>query len=166
MLFKPKFWLKNVLSIDEKFLAENGIKGLVLDLDNTLSMHGSPAAENGVMEWLDEMRALGIKMMVVSNNTEQRVKPLVGELGLDFISFGCKPLTRGISKAIKKMQLGKKEVALVGDQIFTDIMGGNLKGIKTILVEPFHLEDKPSFRLKRKLEAVVFKRDYSKLERK
>lgn len=166
MFFKPNFWLKNVLSINNKFLTENNIKGLVLDLDNTLSMHGSPAAENGVMEWLDEMRALGIKMVVVSNNTEKRVKPLAHQLGLDFISFGCKPLTRGITKAIKKMGLQKKEVALVGDQIFTDIIGGNLKRIKTVLVEPFHLEDKPSFKLKRKLESAVFKRDYSKLERK
>ena len=166
MFFKPNFWLKNVLSINKKFLTENNIKGLVLDLDNTLSMHGSPAAENGVMEWLDEMRALGIKMVVVSNNTEKRVKPLARQLGLDFISFGCKPLTRGITKAIKKMGLQKKEVALVGDQIFTDIIGGNLKRIKTVLVEPFHLEDKPSFKLKRKLESAVFKRDYSKLERK
>lgn len=166
MLFKPSFWLKNVLSIDKEFLKENHIRGLVLDLDNTLSMHGSPAAENGVMEWLDDMRNFGIRMVVVSNNTEKRVEPLARQLGLDFISFGCKPLTKGITKAIRKMGLQKKEVALVGDQIFTDIIGGNLKGIKTVLVEPFHLEDKPSFKLKRKLESVVFKRDYSKLERK
>ena len=75
MLFKPTFWLKSVLQIDEKFLTENGVKALVLDMDNTLSMHGNPAAEAGVDEWLGKMRALGVKMRVVSNNTNRRVAP-------------------------------------------------------------------------------------------
>ena len=74
MLFKPTFWLKNVFSIDEEFLKKNGVKALVLDMDNTLSMHGDPKAEDGVMEWLDKMRGLGVKMRVVSNNTTKRVK--------------------------------------------------------------------------------------------
>ena len=116
------------------------------------------------MEWLEEMRRLGIKMTVLSNNTKKRVEPLAKELGLDYISFACKPLTVGISRALKKMRLPKNSVALVGDQIFTDIIGGNLKRMPTILVEPFHMEDKPSFKLKRKLESVLFKRDYSKLK--
>ena len=72
MLFKPTFWLKSVLQIDEKFLTENGVKALVLDMDNTLSMHGNPAAEAGVDEWLGKMRAQGVKMRVVSNNTHKR----------------------------------------------------------------------------------------------
>lgn len=165
MLFKPKWWLKSVLDIDEKFIRENHLRGLILDLDNTLSMHGSPAAEQGVTEWLAQMRGMGMKMMVLSNNTKKRVAPLAKELGLDFISFGCKPLTVGVSRALRKMRLPRKSVALVGDQIFTDIIGGNLRGVNTVLVEPFHLEDKKSFKLKRKLESAVFKRDYSKIEK-
>lgn len=165
MLFKPKWWLKSVLDIDEKFIRENHLRGLILDLDNTLSMHGSPAAEQGVTEWLEQMRGMGMKMMVLSNNTKKRVAPLAKELGLDFISFGCKPLTVGVSRALRKMRLPRKSVALVGDQIFTDIIGGNLRGVNTVLVEPFHLEDKKSFKLKRKLESAVFKRDYSKIEK-
>ena len=153
-----------MLSIDEEFIKSNHLRGLILDLDNTLSMHGSPAAEEGVMEWLDKMKELGVKMTVVSNNRKKRVAPLAKELGLDYISFGCKPLTIGITRALRAMRLPKNSVALVGDQILTDIMGGNLKRMPTILVEPFHLEDKPTFKLKRKLESVVFKRDYSKLK--
>lgn len=166
MLFKPKWWLKSVLDIDEKFIRENHLRGLILDLDNTLSMHGSPAAEQGVTEWLAQMRGIGMKMMVLSNNTKKRVAPLAKELGLDYISFGCKPLTVGVSRALRKMRLPRKSVALVGDQIFTDIIGGNLRGVNTVLVEPFHLENKKSFKLKRKLESAVFKRDYSKIEKK
>ena len=79
MLFKPTFWLKSVLQIDEKFLTENGVKALVLDMDNTLSMHGNPAAEAGVDEWLGKMRALGVKMRVVSNNTNRSEERRVGK---------------------------------------------------------------------------------------
>lgn len=158
-MFKPTWWIKNVLEIDENFIKSNHLRGFILDLDNTLSMHGSPAAEQGVTEWLEKMKSSGMKMIVLSNNTKKRVEPLAKELGLDFISFGCKPLTMGISRALKRLGLHKRSVALVGDQIFTDILGGNLRGVPTILVEPFHLEDKITFKLKRKLENLVFKRN-------
>ncbi len=158
-MFQPKWHLKSVLEIDENFIKENHLRGFILDLDNTLSMHGSPAAEYGVTDWLNKMKALGMKMTVVSNNTKRRVEPLARDLGLDYISFGCKPLTFGITKALNKMHLPKKSVALVGDQIFTDVLGGNLKGVPTILVEPFHLENTITFKLKRKIENIVFKRN-------
>ncbi len=166
MLFKPTFWLKSVLQINADFLEKNHVKALVLDMDNTLSMHGNPAAEEGVTEWLDEMRALGIKMRVVSNNTNKRVAPLAAMLGLEFTANGAKPLTFGITRAMKAMGAGREETLVVGDQIFTDVMAGNLKGVRTVLVEPFHLEKTWTFRLKRRLESVVFHRDYSKLELK
>lgn len=160
-MFKPKWWLKNVLEIDENFIKENHLRGFILDLDNTLSMHGSPAAEKGVTDWLAEMKRLGMRLLVVSNNTKKRVEPLARELGLDYICFACKPLTIGISRALRKMKLPKNSVALVGDQIFTDVLGGNLRGVPTILVEPFHLENKVTFKLKRKLENIVFKRNFN-----
>ena len=163
MLFKPTIWVKSVLQIDKQLLNKLRVKGLILDLDNTLSMHGSPAAEMGVTEWLQKMRQLGIKMVVASNNYEKRVAPLSKELGLDFISFGCKPLPFGIRKAGKMLGIPKSQIAIVGDQIFTDVMGGNLSGIRTILVEPFYLEKGMGFKLKRKIESVVFKRDFTKL---
>ncbi len=164
MIFRPALWVKNVLSIDEKFLEENNIKALILDLDNTLSMHGNPAAEEGIPDWLDKMRRLDIKMMVVSNNTHKRVAPLAAKLGLEFISSGAKPLTLGINKAVKALGIPKENIAVVGDQIFTDVMGGNFAKMKTILVEPFHLEKGILFKVKRAAEGVVFKRDFSKLK--
>ncbi len=166
MLFRPKIWIKSVLSIDKEFLDKHGIKALILDMDNTLSMHKHPEPEKGVMEWLDKMRELGIPMRVVSNNTEKRVAPLAKKLGLPYCYFGCKPLTFGISKAVKLMGVPAKNTAVIGDQIFTDIIAGNLKGTITILVEPFHIEDNCLFRLKRWAESLFFHRDYSKLERK
>lgn len=164
MIFKPEFWLRNVLSINGDFLKKNGIEALILDLDNTLSMHGNPMEEEGITDWLGEMKALGVKMMVVSNNTNKRVAPLAKKLGLEFVANGAKPLTFGINKAIKCLGTEKKKTAVVGDQIFTDVMGGNFAGTRTILVEPFHLEKNVLFKVKRKAESLVFKRDFSNLK--
>ena len=164
MLFKPTFYLKNVFCIDENFLYENNVSALVLDMDNTLSMHGNPRAEDGVMEWLNKMREFGVKMRVVSNNTTKRVKPLAQMLGLEFTANGATPLTFGITRAMRDMNADKASTLVVGDQIFTDVIAGNLKGVRTVLVNPFHLENKWTFKLKRLAESVVFKRDYSDLE--
>lgn len=164
MLFKPTFWLKNVLAIDENFLYEHKVSAMVLDMDNTLSMHGNPAAEDGIMDWLEKMRGLGVKMRVVSNNTNRRVAPLAAMLGLPFTANGAKPLTFGVNRAVREMGAKKSETLVIGDQIFTDVMAGNLAGIRTVLVEPFHLEKTWTFRLKRRLESLVFHRDYSNLE--
>lgn len=166
MLFKPTFWLKNVLMIDENFLYEHNVSAMVLDMDNTLSMHGNPAAEDGVLEWLDKMRGLGIKMRVVSNNNIKRVAPLAEILGLPFTANGAKPLTFGVNRAVKAMNAKKSETLVIGDQIFTDVMAGNLAGIRTVLVEPFHLEKTWTFRLKRRIESLVFHRNYDDLELK
>lgn len=163
-IFKPTYWIKSVLTINGAFLRENGIDALILDLDNTLSMHGNPAAEAGIPEWLDEMRALHVPMMVVSNNVKRRVAPLAAKLGLEFVSSGAKPLTFGIKKAIRRLGVSPDRVAVVGDQIFTDIMGGNFARVKTILVEPFHLEKGILFKVKRVAEGVVFHRDFGKLK--
>lgn len=163
MLFKPDFWLKNVMQIDKEFLKKNKVRALILDMDNTLSMHDDPAAEDGVLEWLDEMRRLGIKMRVVSNNNTRRVEPLARALGLEFTANGAKPLTFGVNRAVKAMKVSRREALVVGDQIFTDVLAGNLADIRTVLVEPFHLENKWTFKLKRRVESLVFHRDYSKL---
>lgn len=166
MAFAPTISLKNVLQIDEQLLLEHEIKALLLDLDNTLSLHGSPMAENGVFDWLDRMNSLGIKMIIISNNTNKRVKPLAKELGLEYVANGWKPFTFGITKGLKRLGVDKRYAAMVGDQLFTDILGGNLKGVKTILVEPFHIEKGWLFVAKRGLERLVFKRDYSKIKKK
>jgi hypothetical protein len=126
-------------------------------------MHGSPAAEHGVTEWLESMRQLGVKMLIVSNNNRKRVAPLAAELGLDFVSFSCKPLPFKMGTAVRMLGVPKKQVAIVGDQIFTDIMGGNIYGIKNILVEPFYMEKHWAFKAKRKVEGFVFNRDFSKI---
>jgi hypothetical protein len=164
-MFKPTVNVENVLKIDKLLLYNLKVRGLILDLDNTLSMDGSPALEFGVGEWLDSMRELGVKMFIVSNNTNNRVRPLAQELGIEFTAFGCKPLPFGIHRAVRKLRgvgIPQHQIAIVGDQIFTDIMGGNFYGIKSILVEPFYLESSRLFRAKRKVEGLLFNREFKR----
>ena len=105
-----------------------------------------------MIEWLEQMRRDGIQLMILSNNTTERVQPFAKKLGLEFISRACKPIPIGLNKAVKRFGLQKDQVALVGDQIYTDILGANLGKTHSILVEPFLLEDGILFRIKRKLE--------------
>ena len=91
---------------------------------------------------------------------------MAAKLGLEFTANGAKPLTFGVKRAVRAMGVRKSEALVVGDQIFTDVMAGNLAGIRTLLVEPFRPETTWTFRLKRRLESVVFHRNYSDREKK
>lgn len=157
-LLTPDLMVKNVTCIEEEMLRSRGIRGLILDVDNTLTDHGSQILRPSVETWLLRMKKSGMKMTIVSNNTHERVEPFANKLGLGFISMGCKPLTVGMTRAQKKLGLNPSQIAVVGDQIFTDIIGGNLKGMFTIMVEPFVLEQGLLFRIKRGLEAFPVRR--------
>jgi len=158
MIFKPTFAFKSVTDITIDFLKQNSIDGLVLDLDNTLTTHNNPNPAEKVTEWISLMKKSGIKMMIVSNNTAERVTPFANNLGLDFVSNGRKPLAIGFKKAQKLMEIPFSNIAIVGDQIFTDILGANLKRIRTIFVFPIELESNFFFKLKRKLEAPFLRK--------
>lgn len=151
-MFKPTYVFDKVGEITPEFLHKKQIKGLLLDLDNTLTTHNNPVPPQSSLDWLDEMRAAGIKLMIVSNNHAPRVTPFAEQLGLEFVSEGKKPLTFGYTRAIKRLGLEKRNVAAVGDQIFTDVLGSNLKGIRSIFVFPIEPETSLPFRFKRAIE--------------
>lgn len=151
-MFKPTYVFDKVGEITPEFLNKNDIKGLLLDLDNTLTTHNNPTPPQTSLDWLDEMKNAGIKLMIVSNNSAERVTPFAEALGLHFVPKGKKPLTFGYTQAIKELGLPKKNVAAVGDQIFTDILGSNLKGIRSCFVFPIEPETSLPFRFKRACE--------------
>lgn len=153
-VFTPDLMLHDVTRIDKTLLDAHGIRGLILDVDNTLADHGSQHLRQSVRDWLSKMDAAGIKMIVASNNTKERVEPFAQKLGLDYVSFSCKPLSSGLVRAQKKLGLEASEIAVVGDQIYTDIVGGNRRGMFTILVTPFLVEEQPFLRFKRSLETI------------
>lgn len=152
MLFRAKIALRSVCDITPNLLAKLGVRGLLLDIDNTLTTHDNPVPAPGVEAWVAGMQAAGISMCLVSNNHPPRVRPFADRLGLDFVCEGRKPLSKGYREAVKRMGLSRREVAAVGDQIFTDVLGANLFGIPCIFVFPMEMEQTKFFKLKRKLE--------------
>ncbi len=152
MLFKITAAFRKTSDISPQKLKELGIKGLILDLDNTLTTHDNPVPADGILDWLDCMKKNNIRLMIVSNNHPPRVKPFADMLGLDFVCEGKKPLTKGFREAAEKMQLTKNQIAAVGDQIYTDVLGANLYGIKMLYVQPIEHEKTVFFKFKRKME--------------
>lgn len=157
MLLKPDIKLKRVTDISLSILEKNNIDTLILDVDNTLSTHHGDILTDGLTEWIDLMQKNGIKLVVLSNSKEKRVKPFAEKIGLDYKSLGLKPLPFGYFSAIKIAGSKRKNTAIVGDQIFTDVLGGNTVGVKTILLTPIKPEDGLSFKLRRKIEKLLFK---------
>ena len=157
MLLKPQIKLERVTDITPEILQKYNIDSLILDVDNTLSTHHGDVLTDGLEDWLEKMHKNGIKLMVLSNSKERRVKPFAEKIGLPFISLGLKPLPFGFVRALNALGSKRKNTAIVGDQIFTDVLGGNLVGVRTLLLTPILLESTAGFKFKRKIERVVFK---------
>lgn len=157
MLLKPKIKLDRVTDITPEILKKYNITHLILDVDNTLSTHHGQVLTDGLSDWLLNMKAHKIGLIVLSNSKEQRVKPFAEKIKLPYISLGLKPLPFGYFRALNALGSKRKNTAIVGDQIFTDVLGGNLVGVKTILLTPIKLETTAGFRFKRKVERLVFK---------
>lgn len=157
MLLKPHIKLKRITDISLKLLEKYNIDSLILDVDNTLSTHHGEVLTDGLTEWLKMMQNGGIKLTILSNSKERRVKPFSEKIGLPYIALGLKPLPFGYFRALKMAGSNRKNTAIVGDQIFTDVLGGRLAGVKTILLTPIKLETTKGFRFKRWLETYVYK---------
>lgn len=158
MLFKPDIKLHGITDITVEVLKTHDIKALLLDVDNTMSTHHGTILTDGLLEWIAYMQQNGIKLIVLSNSKRWRVEPFAARIGLPFISLACKPLPMGYWRGVKAHGEKRKNVAIVGDQIFTDVLGGNLVGVKTILLTPIKPEDGWSFKLRRKLEKKLYKK--------
>ena len=155
-LFYPTAYRRRVTDITLQDLESMGIKGLLLDVDNTLTTHGSQALSNEVAAWLRHMEEAGIKLTVVSNSWEWRVAPFAKKIGLRHTSLSCKPSPIGFWRGVRRMGLKRRECAAVGDQVFTDILGANLGGVPCILLDPIQKETgKPFLQLRRRWEAPI-----------
>lgn len=155
---QPDYYIPHITAVTPEFLREHGIRGLILDVDNTLTTHDDPTPHPEIAAWLARMRQEGFGMMIVSNNSEERVKPFAAILGLPYVSDGKKPRTDGMRRAAEKLGgLAPEETAVIGDQIFTDVWGGNRFGALTILVAPLGPEIVPFIKVKRVAEKLVLR---------
>lgn len=158
-MFKPNYILNSVTDITPEFLKDNNIDALLLDVDNTLSVaHGNKTLKKGVPEWLSVMRENDVPMMILSNAKIKRARLFADSVALDVVGMSAKPLPFGYIKAAHKLGLKRKSIAMVGDQIFTDVFGGKLSGVKTVFVTDITPEDTNFFKIKRYFERIMLKR--------
>ena len=142
MILYPKLYVKRITDIDINYFKENNIKGLMLDVDNTLYDFNKNYVE-GLDKWIE------------NSNKEDKVSKVANKIGAEYILFAMKPLTVGYKKGLKKLDLKASEVAEIGDQVFTDVLGSNLCKIHSILVEPMDSKDYLITKIKRPLENCV-----------
>lgn len=153
--FKPTWMVNSIYSITPAQLEKNNIKAVVTDLDNTLIAWNDPAATEESILWIKEMKQAGIPVIVLSNNSKERVKVVADVLELDYIPRGLKPFRRGLRKAQEILQLPKEEILMVGDQIMTDVLSANRFGVKSVLVKPILASDAWNTKLNRLIELKV-----------
>ena len=161
MILYPDAHLNNVREITTNFLQDNKINALILDVDNTLIDYDKNLPEETI-EWAKELKNSNIKLYILSNtNKKEKVKTVAEKLGIEYMYFAKKPLKSGFKKAQEKLKEPSQNIAVVGDQIFTDIVGGNRCKMFTILVEPIAEKDIWITMVKRPLENAI-KRKYHK----
>jgi uncharacterized protein len=153
--FLPDQHVKSIFDITPESLKEKGVKGIITDLDNTLVEWDRPYATPKLIEWFDHMRKNEILVTIVSNNNEKRVKSFADPLNIPFIYKARKPMGRAFEKALSQMGLKKEETVVIGDQLLTDIFGGNRSGFHTILVVPVASTDGLITRFNRKVERRI-----------
>ena len=164
MKLSPNLYLNNVKEITIELLKKNNIKGIILDIDNTLIDFDKNLLE-GCEKWCDNLKKQGIRMCILSNtNKVHKVKKVAEILDLQYLYFAHKPNKKGFKKAIEILKLRPENIAVVGDQIFTDVLGGNRSKMFTILTKPIDTRDIWLTRIKRPFEKSVIKK-YLKKER-
>ena len=156
-ILAPDHWFYRITDIPAEFFLEKGIRLIALDVDNTLTTHDNPVPADGVVEWLEKMQKAGLTLVILSNNSGPRVAPFAEMLGLPYAAKAKKPLPFGLRSYCKEHGVRTKECAIIGDQIFTDILCGNLSGTLSVMVTLMEPEHTAFFRLKRKLEQPLLR---------
>ncbi len=155
--FLPDEQVQDIFSIRPDHLKEKGIKAIITDLDNTLVEWDRANATPKLIQWFKEMQERGILVTIVSNNNESRVGSFAEPLGVPFIFQARKPMGRAFKKAIVQMGVKKEETVVIGDQLLTDVLGGNRSGFHTILVVPVAQSDGFFTKFNRKVERRIMK---------
>lgn len=155
-IYVPNIYQKSIFKIDYKKLKKKGIKYLIFDLDNTIALVDEKKTPKKTKALFDKLKTDFI-VLIISNNTKKRVKEYSDQLEVPFISMAMKPLTKGLVQIKKKYQCQKEEMCMIGDQIMTDVLSGNLYKIDTVLVDPLGKKDLKITALNRWIENKVLK---------
>lgn len=165
MVLFPNCHLNRATDITIELLQENHIKGLILDVDNTLIDFDKKMLD-GIENWCNDLKQKGIKFYIVSNsNKKEKVKMVAKKMRIPYLFFAMKPFKRGFKKARNHMKLESKNIAVVGDQIFTDVLGANRCNMFSILVNPIAEKDIFITVVKRPLEKYILNSYHKKQEK-
>lgn len=152
--FYPTKEVDSAYNIDYEGLYRQGIRGLIYDIDNTLTEHDAPAGEN-TRELIKRLKSIGFGICLLSNNKEERVKMFNQDIQVQYIHKAGKPSVKGYRQAMDLMGTDKDTTVFIGDQLFTDIYGANRSGIASYLVHPIARHEEIQIVLKRYLERIV-----------
>ncbi|GGN54764.1 YqeG family HAD IIIA-type phosphatase [Oceanobacillus indicireducens] len=153
--FLPNENVKSIFDIQPEKLKKRGIKGIITDLDNTLVAWDVRDATPEVVKWFEQMKEHDIKVTIISNNNLDRVKAFSDPLGTPYVYSARKPLRRAFNRVAKEMNLEKDEIVVIGDQLLTDVLGGNSAGFYTILVVPIVQSDAKITQFNRRIERMI-----------
>ena len=153
-MFFPDRYVASTYVIDFEKLYEEGIRGLIFDIDNTLVPHGAPADERSIALF-ERLRRIGFESALLSNNKEPRVKSFNDKVHSRYLYKAGKPAGKGYFAAMEMMGTEPATTVFVGDQLFTDVWGAKRAGILTYLVKPIHPKEEIQIVLKRRLEWIV-----------
>ena len=152
--FFPDRYVASTYVIDFEKLYEEGYRGLIFDIDNTLVPHGAPADARAIALF-DRLKKIGFKCCLISNNQEPRVKMFNEKIQVAYVYNAHKPSKKNYIKAMEIMGTDRSSTVFIGDQLFTDVWGAKRTGISNILVKPIHPKEEIQIVLKRYLEKIV-----------
>ncbi|MFI3170811.1 MAG: YqeG family HAD IIIA-type phosphatase [Eubacteriales bacterium] len=152
--FFPDAYVASTYVISFQDLYEEGIRGVIFDIDNTLVPHGAKA-DARAKKLFAELKTMGMQSCLISNNQEPRVKMFNEEIGVQYVSNAHKPSTKNYKKAMEMMGTNTINTIFIGDQLFTDVYGAKRTGIRNILVKPMDPREEIQIVLKRYLEKIV-----------
>lgn len=164
--YYPDLYFDSIRHIDLEELKDKGIQGLILDIDNTLVPMKSKDADENAISWIKEVKSRGFKVCILSNASKKRVARFNKAIEVTAIHRAYKPAGKSFLKAAKTMGLEPEEIAVIGDQIFTDILGGNKVNMLTILVKPIDTKEILFVKFKRIPEKFIISKFNKKLEDK
>ncbi len=157
-MLKPDAHFEKITGISIEFFKEHNIKGIILDIDNTiLDLDKKPV--EGIETWVDILKKNNIKLCIASNSiNKEKLDNISQKLDIPYIARSLKPLKSGLKKAINIINITPEQVAEIGDQVFTDVLGANRMKMLSILVKPLSPEKHFISELKRKIERLVLKK--------
>lgn len=156
-LLTPCLVVNTIYDIKPELLWQRGIRGIIFDLDNTIVAWNSPEVGPDMRLWLQQLSRYGLKVCLLSNNGNKRVKVIADQCGAPFVARALKPARTGFRQALRTLGLTPAEVAVVGDQLFTDMLGGNRLGLFTIWVQPLAPQEFIGTKITRQLEKLAIR---------